>query len=348
MYLEFKVNIFVVIIYLKLIDKIIEQWKKKNYEAVYWLEGEEVYYIDKLTNYAEDNILSEAEKGFNLTVLYGKDSDWATVVNACRRYPMFSERQVVLVKEAQQLKDIEKLEPYIEQPLASTILIIAYKDAKVDGRKKFAKTLKDKTSFLSFKKMYDNQLPEWVNGMVTSKGFTIKSKALMLLVEFVGNDLNRLANEVDKLIINLGSRKEITDDDIEKYIGISKEYNVFELQNALATKNTSKAIQIVQYFESNPKSGPMQLVLPTLYSFFSKVFLIFGQSNTDDKNIATAIGVHPFVIRDYTQASKLYGLGGVEKAILLLQYYNLKNIGINNSNTSEANLLKELVYKLIY
>jgi DNA polymerase III subunit delta len=330
-----------------LIDKILADWKKKKYEAVYWLEGEEVYYIDKLVEYAEENILNEAEKSFNLTILYGKDSDWGTVLNACRRYPMFSEKQVVIVKEAQQLKDIEKLEPYIEQPLASTILVIAYKDAKVDGRKSFAKTLKKKSNFLQFKKMYDNQLPEWTQQMVTAKGYSIKNKALLLLVESIGNDLNRMENEVEKLIINLGAKKEITEDDIEKYIGISKEYNVFELQNALALKNTSKAIQIVQYFESNPKSGPMQLILPTLYGFFSKVFLIFGQSNMDDKNVAAAIGVHPFMIKDYMQAYKLYGYTGIEKAILLLHHYNLKNIGINNSNTTDGNLLKEMVFKII-
>jgi DNA polymerase III subunit delta len=331
-----------------LIDKILADWKKQKFASVYWLEGEETFYIDKLMDYAEEHILTEAEKGFNLTMLYGKDSDWAQIVNACRRYPMFSERQVVLVKEAQQLKEIEKLEPYIENPLSSTILIIAYKDKKVDGRTKFAKTVKEKGQLISFKKMYDNQLPEWTSNRVAEKGYTIKSKALMLLVEHVGNDLNRLENEIDKLTINLTNRKEITEDDIEQFIGISKEYNVFELQNALATKNMPKAIQIVQYFENNPKSGPIQLLLPTLYSFFSKVFLIFGQSNTDDKSIAAAIGVHPFLLKDYQKAAQLYQYFGVEKAILLLQHYNLKSVGIHSGNATDAHLMKELIFKIVH
>ncbi len=329
-----------------MIDKVIGDWKKGKFNNIYWLEGEEVYYIDKLVNFAEDEILTEDEKGFNLTVLYGKDSDWTQIVNACRRYPMFSEKQVVIVKEAQQLKDIDKLESYVENPLTSTILVIAYKDKKIDGRTKFAKIVKEKGQLLSFKKLYDNQLPDWASSMIMSKGYTIKSKALMLLVEHVGNDLNRLENEIDKLVINLKDRKDITEDDIEKYIGISKEYNVFELQNALATKNMSKAVQIIQYFESNPKSAPIQLLLPTLYSFFSKVFMIFGLQTNDEKAVATAIGVHPFLLKDYSKAAQLYQYFGVEKTLLLLNHYNLKSIGIHNS-TPDAGLMKELVFKII-
>jgi DNA polymerase III subunit delta len=328
------------------IEKVIAEWKKGKFNNVYWLEGEEVYYIDKLVNFAEDELLTEAEKGFNLSVFYGKDSDWAQVVNACRRYPMFSEKQVVIVKEAQQLKDIDKLESYVDNPLPSTILVIAYKDKKIDGRTKFAKTVKEKGQLLSFKKLYENQLPDWANNMIIAKSYTIKSKALMLLVEHVGNDLNRLENEIDKLIINLKDRKDITEDDIEKYIGISKEYNVFELQNALATKNMSKAIQIIQYFESNPKSAPIQLLLPTLYGFFSKVFMIFGLQTTDEKAVATAIGVHPFLLKDYSKAAQLYQYFGVEKTLLLLNHYNLKSIGIHNS-APDAGLMKELVFKII-
>jgi DNA polymerase III subunit delta len=328
------------------IEKVIGDWKKGKFNNIYWLEGEEVYYIDKLVNFAEDEILTEDEKGFNLTVLYGKDSDWAQVVNACRRYPMFSEKQVVIVKEAQQLKDIDKLESYVENPLPSTILVIAYKDKKIDGRTKFAKIVKEKGQLLSFKKLYDNQLPDWASSMIMGKGYTIKSKALMLLVEHVGNDLNRLENEIDKLVINLKDRKDITEDDIENFIGISKEYNVFELQNALATKNMSKAIQIIQYFESNPKSAPIQLLLPTLYSFFSKVFMIFGLQTNDEKAVATAIGVHPFLLKDYSKAAQLYQYFGVEKTLLLLNHYNLKSIGIHNS-TPDAGLMKELVFKII-
>ncbi len=332
-----------------MIDHIIKDWKLKKYKPIYWLEGEEPYYMDKLTDYAADHLLNEDAKAFNLTVLYGKDSDWATLVNACKRYPMQGDLQVVIVKEAQQLKDIEKIEPYVDNPLHSTVLIIAYKDKKVDGRTKFAKTLKTKGELITFKKIYENKLPEWTNALVVSKGNTIKSKALILLTQHVGSDLNRLENEIDKLIINLGERKEINEDDIEKYIGISKDYNAFELQNALANKNMAKAIQIIQYFESNPKAAPIQLVLPTLYSFFAKVFLVYGVPSKSEYDIANAIGVQAFMLKDYLTASQLYQYSGTEKAILLLQHYNLKSVGLHSSaNITDAQLLKELVYKIIY
>ena len=330
-----------------MIEKIIASWKKKEYKPIYWLEGEEVYYIDKLCNYAEDNLLTDAEKAFNLTILYGKDAEWQQVVNACKRYPMQSDLQVIIVKEAQLLKDIEKIESYVEKPLSSSVLIIAYKNKKIDGRTKFSKTLKEKGEFHTYKKMYDDKLPEWTSNMIQQKGLTINNKALILLTQHIGNDLNRLENEVEKLQINLSSRKTITEDDIENYVGISKEYNIFELQNALATKNLSKAIQIISYFGSNPKAAPMMLLLPTLYSYFSKLFLRFGLNTNDDKAIASHIGVHPFMVKDYIKAANLYQYAGV-KAILLLQHYNLKSIGINNGSGTDSELLKEMCVKIIY
>ena len=192
-------------------SKIIANWKNKVFDAVYWLEGEEPYYIDQVVNYAEHQLLSEADQSFNLTVFYGKDADWSSVVNACMRYPMFAEMQVVILKEAQQMRDIEKLESYIDNPLASTIFVVSFKEKKVDGRSKLAKTLKSKGEMLTTKKMYDSQLPEWVNQMVASHKLTIAPKALHLLVDHIGNDLSRLQNEVEKLAVNLASRKNITE-----------------------------------------------------------------------------------------------------------------------------------------
>src|SRR5437868_9570884 len=215
------------------VEKILADWRKSKFKPVYWLEGEEEYYIDKLVEYAEHQILSEAEAGFNLTVFYGKDADWTAVINACRRYPMFAERQVVLLKEAQQMRDIEKLEPYIDNPLISTIFFVSYKEKKIDGRTKMAKLLKEKGVVLSTKKIYENQLPEWTQELIESKGLSISQKALMLIVDHIGNDLNRIENEIDKISINLGERKTITEEDIEKYIGVSKDFNVFEFQGAL-------------------------------------------------------------------------------------------------------------------
>ncbi len=329
------------------VDKILSDWKKKIFRAVYWFEGEEEYYINKLVEYAEHSILPESEKAFNLTVFYGKDADWAAVINACRRYPMFAEKQVVLLKEAQQMRDIDKLEPYIQNPLSSTILVVSYKEKKVDGRSRLAKLLKEKGELFTTKKMYDNQLPEWTSELIASKGYKITQKALMLLIDHIGNDLSRIDNEIDKILINLENRKNITEDDIERYVGVSKEYNVFELQDALSKKDISKALRIIQYFESNPKAAPIQLVLPALYNFFSKTYMLFGQSGSDEKSIAANIGVNSFFVKDYMLTAKNYDYAGIENALLLLHQYNLKSIGVNSAATEDASLLKEMLVKMV-
>ena len=301
-----------------LANTIISDWKKGTYKPVYWLEGEEEYFIDKVMKYAESNILNESETAFNLSVFYGKDADWAAIINACRRYPMFAERQVVLLKEAQQMRDIEKLEAYIENPLTSTIFVVSYKEKKVDGRTRLAKLLKEKGVVLTTKKLYENQLPDWTEELVQSKELSISQKALMLLVDHIGNDLSRIENEIDKIAINLGKRKGITETDVEQYVGVSKDFNVFELQAALATKNLSKAIQIIQYFEANPKAGPIQLILPSLYAFFSKVFMIYGLNTKDEKTIATSLGINPFFIYFYLRTTGVYSYADLERLLLLL------------------------------
>lgn len=329
------------------VEKIIADWKKSQFKPLYWLEGEEEYFIDKAVEFAEKNILTESEASFNLSVFYGKDANWADIINACRRYPMFAERQVVLLKEAQQMRDVEKLESYIENPLLSTVLVVSYKDKKLDARKKFSKTVKEKGVLLTTKKMYDREIPAWTEKLVGSKGLTITQKGLTLLVDHIGNDLVRIENEIDKLSLNLGDRTNITDDDIEKYIGVSKEYNVFELQSALAVKDLAKSIRIIQYFEANPKAGPIQLILPSLYNFFSKVFMVFGAGTTDEKSVAAAIGVNPYFIKDYLQAAKLYTYPGVEKALLLMHSYNLKSVGVGSTGTNDASLMKEMIVKMI-
>lgn len=328
-------------------EKIISEWKIKAFKPIYWLEGDEPYFIDKVVDYAEHNILSESEAGFNLTVFYGKDADWATVVNACRRYPMFSERQVVLLKEGQQMKDIEKLEGYVENPLSSTLFVISYKDKKVDGRKTFGKLLKKKGEVLTTKKLYDNQLPEWTRDMIRGKGFDITPPALRLLVDHIGNDLSRLENEVEKVWINLGATKLIDEEAIEKYVGISKEFNVFELQDAIARKDFAKAIRIIQYFASNPKAAPIQVILPALYGFFSKLYMMHTLQAKDENSMAAAIGVNPYFIKDYIGASRNYDFRNTEKTLLLLHEYNLRSVGVNDSGTSDAELLKELIIKIV-
>ncbi len=328
-------------------EKIIADWKKGNFKPIYWLEGDEPFFIDQVVHYAEHKILPEAEASFNLSIFYGKDADWSSVVNACMRYPMFADKQVVILKEAQQMRDIEKLESYIDNPLSSTIFVVSFKEKKVDGRSKLAKTLKSKGEMLSTKKMYDSQLPEWVNQMVASHKLTITPKALHLLVDHIGNDLSRLQNEVEKLAVNLAGRKNITEDDIEKYIGVSKDFNVFELQDALGKRDLAKTIRIIHYFEANPKAAPIQMILPALYNYFSKVFMLYSLPNIKEQSAAAALGVNPFFLKEYIATARRYDYEGIEKVLLLLHQYNLRSIGVHDAGTSDAGLLKELAVKMI-
>ena len=334
------------------VEKILEDFKKGHFKPVYWLEGEEPFFIDQVMQVAEHKLLTPAEASFNLTVFYGKDADWAGVVNACRRYPMFAEKQVVLLKEAQYMRDIEKLEGYLENPLKSTVFIVGYKDKKLDGRKNFARVVKKAGELISTKKLYDNQLPEWVLGMVKSKGYTIDNQAVALLVENIGNDLSRLNNEVEKLVQNLAGQRHITLDHIEEFVGISKEYNSLELQTAITQRNLTKCLQIIQYFEANPKALPIQILLPSLYTFFSKAYLIFGAGTNNEYELSQMLGYkgpNPYV-RDIIQCARNYRQRGVEDAIMLLHEYNLKSIGLysNSSTTADASLLKEMIVKMIY
>ena len=329
------------------VEQILSDWKKKQFKPIYWLEGEEEYFIDKIIQKAEHDILTDAEKEFNLTIFYGKDANWPDVINACRRYPMFAERQVVLIKEAQQMKDIEKLEAYVESPLSSTILVVGYKEKKLDARKKFSKVIKEKGEVFTTKKLYEREVISWTENIVKSKGLKITPKGLALLVEHVGNDLARIENELEKLSVNLSDKKEINEADIEKFIGVSKEFNVFELQAAIANKNISKAMAIIQYFEANPKAAPIQVILPSLYGFFSKVFMVFGVGSSDEKTIAAAIGVNPFFAKDYLIAANKFGYNGVENVLLMLHQYNLKSIGVGAVSTEDSSLLKELIMKMV-
>lgn len=326
-------------------EKVLAEWRKKQFKPIYWLEGEEEYYIDHLVDYAENKILTKEEASFNLSIFYGKDANWGDIINACRKYPMFSDRQVVLLKEAQSLRDIEKLEAYISAPLVSTIFVVAYKHKKLDARTKFAKLIKEKGELITTKKFYENELPKWVEGFLKEKKITISPKAVSILVDHIGNDLTTLANELQKVIINLKQRNIINENDIEEFVGISKEYNVYELQAAIANKNLEKSLSITQYFVSS-KSENIQKVLTTLYSFFSKVYFIFGISGNEE-NIALQLGVNRFFVKDYIKASKIYGVKGVENILLLLHQYNLKSIGINAGKLEEDQLYKEMLVKMM-
>lgn len=328
-------------------EKIIGEWQKKIYKNIYWLEGEEDYYIDMIVDYAEHKILDEAEAGFNLTVFYGKDADWAAVVNACKRYPMFAERQVVLLKEAQQMKDIDKLESYAENPLSSTIFVVAHKTKTLDKRGKLYKVLKKSAEIFTSEKVKDYKLQEWIGEYVRSQGYTINTKAISLLDEHIGNDLNRIVNEIEKLALNLKGKKDITEDDIEKYIGISKEYNVFELQSAIAKKDLARAIKIIQYFEGNPKAGPIQMVLPALYASFSKVYTVFGMQDRSEAALKPHFYFNGNAVKNALETINNYGYDGIERILLLLHHYNLKGVGVGDTGTSDASLMKEMVVKMV-
>ena len=328
-------------------EKIIGDWKKKLFKPLYWLEGEEDYYIDKIMDYAEHNILPESEAGFNLSVFYGKDANWSDVVNACMRYPMFAEKQVVLLKEAQQMRDLDKLDPYIENPLASTIFVVSYKEKALDKRTKLYKTIKKDGEIFTSEKIREYKMVDWVKDYMSQQGFDMNQKAIILLVDYVGNDLSRITNEIEKITVNLGQRKTITEDDIEKYVGVSKEYNAFELQSAMSKKDLAKAIKIIQYFESNPKAAPIQLVLPSLYGFFSKLYSVFGMVDKSEAALRPLFYNNPFAVKEALASMKMYGYEGVEKALLLLHEYNLRSVGINDTGTSDGSLMKEMVVKMM-
>ena len=328
-------------------EKILSSWKKKSYVPVYWLEGEEEYYIDQLMDYAEHQMLPELEASFNLTVFYGRDADWASIINACKRYPMFAEKQVVLLKEAQHMKEIDKLESYVAAPLTSTIFIVGYKGKPLDKRTKLHKTLQSKAEVFVSTKIKEGKIQEWIAEMVKGKGYTIQPKSVALLEEHIGNDLSRIANEIDKLSVNLKDKKNIDEDDIEKYIGISKEYNVFELQAAIVKKDLAKAVTITNYFESNPKAVPIQMALPALYALFSKVYSVYGMNDKSDGALKPLFYFNPVSLQQAKDLMKNYGYSGIEKILLLLHHYNLKSVGVGDSGTSGAMLMKEMVVKMM-
>jgi DNA polymerase III subunit delta len=328
-------------------EKILTGWKQKKYKPVYWLQGEEEYYIDMLVNFAEHELLPASEASFNLTVFYGRDADWASVMNACKRYPMFAEKQVVLIKEAQYMKEIEKLESYVANPLDSTIFIVAYKGKNLDKRTKLHKTILSHAEIFNSEKIKEYKIQEWIAELVKSKGYNIQPKCIALLEEHIGNDLSRIANEIDKLSLNLAGKKMIEEDDIEKYIGISKEYNVFELQDAIAKKDLLKALKIIQYFESNPKAVPIQMALPALYAFVSKAYAAFGMPDTSDNTLKPLFYFNVHALQQGKLMLKNYGYSGVERILLLLHHYNLKSVGVGDNGTSGALLMREMVAKMM-
>ncbi len=329
-------------------NQIITDLKNKIYYPVYFLTGEEPFYIDEISSYIEKNVLSEDEKEFNQTVIYGRETDVPTIVSYAKRFPMMSNYQVVIVKEAQQVNKIEELAPYIKNPLKSTLLVICYKYKKFDKRTTFANTIAKNSVLFNSAKLYDNKIPDWINDNLKQKGYSITPKASFLLSEYLGTDLSKISNEISKLIINLPENTEITDVHIEENIGISKDFNVFELQKTLGKKNVYKANQIINYFAANPKDNPIVKIISILYIFFSKLLIYHQLKDRSRNNIASALSINPYFVYDYENAAKNYSFEKLAKIISNLREYDVKSKGVGNISAKDGELMKELVYKILH
>lgn len=330
-------------------EEILTDLKNKIYKPVYFLHGEEEYYIDLITDYIAHNVLDEADREFNQSILYGKDVNTGIIVDTARRFPMMSNYQVVIVKEAQTVRDIDELARYIENPVESTILVICYKHKTYDARKSLAKNAKKKGVLFKSDRLYDNKIPAWINSQLKEQGFSITPEAARLLTGSLGTDLTKIKMELEKLIINLQPGDAINEDIIEKNIGISKDFNVFELQKALGTGDVYKANLIVRHFAANPRANPFVLTITLLYQFFLKILIFHGvKDKSKDNSVAAELSVNPFFVRDYRTAAKRFNVERTINAISLLREYDLKYKGINNASTPEGELLKELIFKIMH
>jgi DNA polymerase-3 subunit delta len=339
-------------------DQIIGDIRKKVYAPVYFLHGDETFYIDAIAEALEKQVLNESEREFNQTVLYGKDTDLLTLISTAKRYPMMASYQVVIVKEAQDIRNLiskaegkdsrDPLIEYIQKPTPTTILVFCYKYKTLDKRTRLFKALQSGCVVFESKKLYDNQIPDWITRHILSKGFRTNPKATQLMAEYLGTDLSRIANEVDKLVLNLKPGDEITATMVEENIGISKEFNVFELQSALGKRNIFKANQIVQYFGRNPKNNPLVLTIPSIFTFFMKLLTYHSLTDRSRNAVAAALGINPYFVTEYETAAKAYPYPLVIRNISYLRDYDLRSKGVRNDSTGDDELLKELVYKLLH
>ena len=331
-------------------EEIARELKNRIYKPVYYLMGEESYYIDRISEYIAQTVLNENEKEFNQTIVYGADTDIATVINAAKRYPMMSKYQVVIVKEAQNIKNIEELLYYLQKPLDSTILVLCHKHGTLDRRKKLAAEIEKVGVLFESKKIKDAQLPGFISSYLKRRSVEIEPKASEMMAEFVGADLSRMAGELEKLIITLPrGQKRITPEQIERNIGISKDYNNFELRNALVAKDVFKANQIIKYFEENPKTNPLQMTLSVLFNFFSNLMLAYYAPDKSEQGIANQLGLKSsWQSKDYMVAMRKYSGVKVMQIIGEIRYCDAKSKGVDNPSLGDGDLLRELVYKILH
>jgi DNA polymerase-3 subunit delta len=330
-------------------EDIISDLKKRIFKPVYFLAGEEPYYIDLITDYIEEHILDEAEKSFNQIVYYGEDTSLNTVIETARRFPMMANHQVVIVKEAQSLKKIEDLLVYVENPLKSTILVLNYKYKVLDKRTKLVKSLESNGLYFESARLRDYQVPAWIERYLMTKGIKAEPSASAMLTEYLGNDLHKIANELQKLLITLPPGKPlITTALIEKNIGISKDYNNFELQKAIGEKNILKANMIVNHFAANPRDNPITLTIASLFSYFSKLLTFHYLTDKSKNNVAAALKVNPYFVKDYETSAAKYNVARTVHVISLLRTYDMKSKGFGDVSSEPGDLLKELVFKILH
>ena len=329
-------------------EQIISDIHNKKYAPIYFLMGEEPYFIDVISDTIEEEVLDETEKAFNQIVVYGRDVDIDTVATHAKSFSMMGGYMVVIVKEAQDLKNIEDFEKYLEVIPPTTILVFDYKYKKLDKRRALAKKIDKMGVLFESKKLYESNIPGWIQSYLADKGYTITPKATQMLTDFLGTDLHKVRNELDKLIIALPKSKKIDDADVERNIGISKDYNVFELQNAIGRRDIMRANQIVNYFGDNGKDNPLLVTAISLFGYFTKILKVHYATDPSQNALATALGVNPFFVRDYQSAARNYSIADCVRCISVLREFDLKSKGYNNGETSEKDLYREMIFKLLH
>lgn len=330
-------------------EDIISDLRKRIFKPVYFLAGDEPYYIDLITDFIAEKVLSEEERAFNQVVIYGEETSVNSIIETSRRFPMMASHQVVIVKEAQALKKIEDLAIYLDKPLLSTILVLNYKYKVIDKRTKLARALETQGVYFESMRLRDYQVPPWIERYLMTKGIKINPDASAMLTEFLGTDLHKITNELDKLLITLPAGKPvITSALIEKNIGISKDFNNFELQKAIGEKNILKANMIVRYFSENPNDNPVTLTIASLFSLFTKILTYHYLTDRSKNNVASVLKIHPFFVKDYEVSAIKYGPSKTIQIISLLRTYDLRTKGFGDAGTDAGDLLKELVYKILH
>ena len=329
-------------------DQILSDIHKKNFAPIYFLTGEEPYFIDMISDTIENEALDEADRAFNQIVVYGRDVDVETIANHARSFPMMGDRMVVIVKEAQDVKNLENFEAYLDTIPETTLLVFVYKYKKFDKRKTLAKKIDKKGVWFESKKLYDSNIPGWIQNYLKGEGYSITPKATQMLADFLGTDLHKITNELKKLTIALPKNKSIDDADVERNIGISKDYNVFELQNAIGSRDVLKANRIVNYFGDNGKDNPLLVTAITLYGYFTKLIKLHCTQDKSQGNLASVLGVAPFFVRDYQTAARNYPPQVCIRNISILREFDMKSKGYDSGNTREKDLYREMIFKLMH